>query len=182
MKPLVRAVSLMILMFVAVAAVGQSSNPKPAPELRQEDVWVGDWTCSGTAKDTPTGPEYKVDWQMHSHWILGGFFLESNSTWKGSGKKLQWLEIGCYDPIKRIHVLSGFGSDGTTWVLTATFDNETSVESGTTTDPNGTLTNFRNTFIFSSDRMAVSGTEESEQNGVRWTSFQVKGTKSKTAH
>ena len=43
------------------------------------------------------------------------------------------------------------------------------------------LTTCRNTFIFSSDRMAVSGTQECEENGVRWTAFKVKGTKSASA-
>ena len=181
MKRIALLSSVLIICLVTLFQA-QTAVPKPAPELRQEEVWVGDFTLSGTAKDTPTGPEYKLEWHMHSHWILGGFFLETDSTTKGNGVETQMLEIGSYDPIKKTHVLSGFGSDGTTWVLTATFDHETSVEIGTTTAPDGTLTNFRNTFVFSSDGMAVSGTEESEQNGVRWTSFKVKGTKSKTAH
>jgi hypothetical protein len=181
MKRILTAVSIMLLMWV-VAAQAQSSTPKPTPELKQEDVWVGDWLFSGTGKDSPTGPEYKVDWQMHSHWILGGFFLESDSTWKGNGQEAKWLEIGSYDPVKKTHIVSGFASDGTTWTLTATFDSTTCVENMTVTGPDGKVSTCRNSWHFTTDGMAISGTEECEQDGVRWTGFTVKGTKSKTAH
>ncbi len=180
MKCILPAVSLMILMFV-VAAHGQSSTPKPAPELKQWDVWVGDWTTTGTAKDTPTGPEYKVEWHTHCHWILGGFFLQWDSTWKGNGVESRWLEIGFFDPIKKIHTISGFSSDGSSWTGTVTFQGKDSqVENFTGTTPDGEVSTCRNTWHSSPDGMAASGTEECEQNGVRWTGFKVKGTKSKT--
>lgn len=44
MKNIVMTISLLVLTFAAVAAVGQSSIPKPAPELKQWDISVGDWT------------------------------------------------------------------------------------------------------------------------------------------
>jgi hypothetical protein len=75
-KYITTAVSIMLLMLTVVAAVGQSSNPKPAPELKQWDIWIGDWDFSGTAKDTQTGPEYNFDWHMHGRWILEGFFAQ----------------------------------------------------------------------------------------------------------
>jgi hypothetical protein len=181
MKRILPAVSLMILMFV-VAAHGQSSTPKPAPELKQWDVWVGSWTLSGIAKDSPTGAEYKVDWHTHGRWILGGFFAELDHIWKGNGQELHQMEILSYDSAKKIHASSGFSSDGMTWTLTATFDNGTSVENMSLKGPDGELSTCHNTWIFSSDRMAVSGTQECEQNGVRWTSFTVKGTKDKPSH
>jgi hypothetical protein len=173
MKRILPAVSLMILMFV-VAAHGQSSTPKPAPELKQADVWIGDWVFSGTRKDSPTGREYTVEWRPHCHWILGGFFLEWDSTYRGNGVELQFLEIAVYDPIKKVYSVSGFASDGSTWALTSTFDKDTWVD----TFANGC----RNTFHFSADGMAASGMQECEQKGVRWTVEQVKGTKTKTAH
>lgn len=173
MKRILPTVSLMILMFV-VAAHGQSSTPKPAPELKQADVWIGDWVFSGTRKDSPTGREYTVEWRPHCHWILGGFFLEWDSTYRGNGVELQFLEIAAYDPIKKVYSVSGFASDGSTWALTSTLDKDTWVD----TFANGC----RNTFHFSADGMAASGMQECEQKGVRWTVEQVKGTKTKTAH
>ena len=182
MKCIGTAVVVMLLMFVVVSAAGQSSTPKPAPELKKWDTSVGDWSTTGSAKDTPTGPEYKVEWYTHCHWILSGFFLEWDTTWKGKGQEMKWLEIGSYDPIKKIHTISGFDSTGMTWANTVTFDKETSVESYTVPGPDGKVIACRNTWVMSSDGMSTSGTGECEENGARWTAFKVEGTKSKTAH
>jgi hypothetical protein len=76
------------------------------------------------------------------------------------------------------HIVSAFGSDGATWTTTFTFDKETSIENSTITGPDGKLTRCRNTFVFSSDRMAVSSTNECD-DGSWW---KVRGTKPKPAH
>lgn len=181
MRRISTAVGMMVLLLAAVDAGGQSQAPKPAPELKQADIWVGNWTLSGTAKDTPTGPEYRLDLLIHSHWVLGGFFLETNSSWKGNGQQLQTLEIASYDAINKTCSVSAFASDGMSWNATFTVSNGVSIENVTTTTPDGNTSTCRGTFVFSSDREAVSGAEECEQSGVRWTAFKVKGTKSKTA-
>ena len=172
MKRITTAISMMFLILSAVAAVCQSSTSKPAPELKQADVWVGEWVFSGTGKDSPTGPEYKVDWHLHGHWILGGFFLQADSVWKDNAGETHYLEIVSYDPIKKVFSVSGFASDGSTWALTSIFDESTWVDTGA---------QCRNTFHFSPDRIAVSGISECEEKGVRWTGFQVTGTKSASA-
>jgi hypothetical protein len=176
-KYILTAVSMMLLILTAVAAVGQSSNPKPAPALKQWDIWIGDWDFSGTAKDTQTGPEYKFDWHMHGRWILNGFSGQIDSVIKGNGVETRSLEILSYDPIKKIHTVSGFQNDGLTWSTTFTFDKETSVENVRMVSPDGKVVTCRNTFVFSSDRMAVSGAAECDDG----SSWRVKGTKSKTA-
>lgn len=79
---------LAIMLFVLAlphAAASQSPEPKPRPEVKSWDFWVGDWILSGTAKDTPTGAEYSVDWRAHGRWILGGAAAEFTSSWKGAG-------------------------------------------------------------------------------------------------
>lgn len=157
----------------------QSSTAVPAAELPKQDLWVGDWTLTGTAKDTPTEPEYKVEWQSQGRRILGGHFVENRSTWKGKGKESTWLEIASYDPVRKIETVYGFDSDGGTWVLTATYPPGTCIETGASTAPDGKTSTFRNTWIVSPDGMSISGKEEVEQDGVRWTAFTVKGTKTK---
>jgi hypothetical protein len=154
-------------------------DPVPPAELKKWDVWVGDWTLSGTAKDTPTGPEYKVNWYLHEHWIANGFFVQVDQTWKGNGQEFNNVEILSYDPIKKIHTVSGFSGDGWSWVLTATFDETTTTEEGVATGPDGAVATSRTDWQFSSDGKALSGTQQSEENGVRWTAFTVKGTKSR---
>jgi len=151
----------------------------PAPELQKWDIWVGDWTLTGTAKDTPTEPEYKADWRMQGRWILGGHFVEVHGTWKGKGAESTSLEILSYDAVRRIHAFSGFETDGETWVATATFSPGICIETGTTTGPEGKIATWRNTWSVSPDGMSISGREDVEQDGVRWTAFTVKGTKTK---
>ena len=151
----------------------------PPPELQKWDIWVGDWTLIGTAKDTATEPEYKVDWRMQGRWILGRHFVEVRGTWKGKGTESTSLEILSYDVVRKIHAYSGFASDGTTWVATVKFSDGTVVETETDTGPDGKIATLRNSWSVSPDGMSISGTEEREQDGVRWTAFTVKGTKTK---
>ena len=177
MRYLITAISLLPLFYVTPSAQGQSSQPTPAPELKKWDIWIGDWALSGMAKDAPSKPAYKVDWSLHERWILGGFFVQVDHTWKGNGQTLHSLELLSYDPVKKVHTDSGFSSDGTTWTLTATFDKDTTIEDGASTGPDGHVTTCRTTWIFRGDRKALSGTQECEQEGVRWMAFRVSGRK-----
>ena len=178
MKRLSIVTGVMLLMFAAVSARAQSS-PMPPPELRKWDVWIGDWSLSGTARDAPAGPEYKLDWHLHERWILGGFFVQVDQTWRGNGQELHVMELLSYDPARKIHTVSGFASDGSTWALTAKFDGTQTIEDGTSKGLDGVITTCRTTWVFSDDRMALSGTQECEQGGARWTSMRVQGAKSK---
>ena len=173
------AVSIILPGLVSTCVNGQSSTPTPPPELKKWDVWIGDWNLSGTAKDIPTGPEYKVNWHLHEHWILNGFFAQVDQTWKGNGQEVHSIEILSYDPVKKIHTVSGFSDDGWTWALTATFNKTTTTEEGVATGPDGAIVTSRTDWQFSSDGKTLSGTQQSEQNGVRWTTFTVNGTKSR---
>jgi hypothetical protein len=174
-----RIASLTSLIFAAASAQGQSSSATRPPDLEKWDVWAGDWSLSGKAKDSPTAPEYKVDWYLHERWILDGFFMQVDQTWKGNGPELHSLEILSFDPVRKIHTVSGFSSDGSTWSLTAVFKGAMVVENGESRAPDGGLTKCQMTWTFSDDRMALSGTQQCEENGVRWTAIDVSGRKSK---
>ncbi len=180
MNRVATAIGVMLFFLVGVAEA-QAGAPKIAPELKHWELWVGDWTLVGTAKDNPTEPEYKVDWRSQGRWILEGFFVEFTTTWKGKGPEQHWLEILSYDAVRSIHTFSGFSSTGETWTGTATFGDSTLIETGISTFSDGKVVTWRITWIFSADRMTISGRQEWEQGGVRWTSFTVKGTKAKTA-
>ena len=116
---------------------------------------------------------------MQGRWILGGHFVEVSGTWKGKGEKSTSLEILSYDPVRRIHAFSGFATDATTWVATATFTPGICIETGITTGPDGKTATWRNTWSVRPDGMSILGREDVEQDGVRWTGFTVKGTKAK---
>jgi hypothetical protein len=167
-----------MILIPLIVAQAQAQAKTPA-EL---GMWVGDWKMAGTAKDTPTEPEYKLDWQLHGRLILKGHFVQIDHIWKGKRTEDHYLEILSYDPIKGAFLSSGFQSDGGGWLSTAPFNfkDKTYVENGTFTDVDGKITKFQITWIFSDDRMALSAIQECEQDGVRWTGFTVNGTKAKT--
>ena len=176
MRRVTGAVGLVTLV-LAVTARAQAPTPAPPPEMKQWDLWVGDWAIVGTAKDAPSEPEYHVEWHAQGRSILGGFFVEVSSTWKGQGAEQTFLEILSYDPVRKLHAISGFANDGTTWVGTAAFSDRTSKDTGTDTSPDGETTRWRNTWTVSPDGMSISGKEEREQDGTWWTTFTVRGTR-----
>jgi hypothetical protein len=92
------------------------------------------------------------------------------------------MEIISYDLVKKMHTVAGFSGDGWTWALAATFDKTTTTEEGVAAGPDGTIVTSRIKWEFSSDGKVLSGTQQSKQNGIRWTVFTVKGTKSKLTH
>jgi hypothetical protein len=87
------------------------------------------------------------------------------------------LEILSYDPVKKLPASYGFAADGSTWSATATFSGLNCVETGTTVTPAGKHLKWRVKFTISKDRRSVSGSQEVEQDGAKWTAFTVKGTK-----
>ena len=56
--------------------------------------------------------------------------MQVDQIWEGNGQMTHALEMLSYDPSKKIYIDSGFGSDGSTWSLTATFDGATMIEQG----------------------------------------------------
>jgi len=171
---------LFVIFFVGIAsAAAQTPPPSPSPEVRKWDIFAGDWNLSGVAQDAPSATQYKVDWSLHERWILGGFFMQVDQVWKGNGQESHALEILSYDPVKKAHVSSGFSDDGSTWNLTASFQDNTVTEESVSKNPAGQPTTCHTTFEFSSDHNSLSGTQECEENGKRWTTFRVKGNRSK---
>jgi hypothetical protein len=169
-----------VILFAIVFAgtsciVAQTSAPSPSPEVRKWDIFEGDWVLSGTAQDAPTGTTYKVDWTLHEHWILGGFFMQVDQVWKRNGQESHALEILSYDPVRKVHTSSGYASDGSAWNLTASFRDNTVIEESVSQNPAGQPTTCHTTFVFSADHTSLSGTQECEENGARWTAFRVKG-------
>lgn len=179
-----RIIFLILILCACLEPLGRTQAPaaSPPPELQKWNLWVGDWTLEGTAKDTGAEPEYKLDWRMQGRWILGGHFVDVRGIWRGKGAESVALEIGSYDRGRRIYAISGFADDGTTWVGTVTFSDGISIETGTDTGPDGKTTKWVRTWSVSPDGMSISGREEREQDGVRWTSFRVKGTKTNPVH
>jgi hypothetical protein len=101
--------------------------------------------------------------------------MQVDQVWKGNGQESHALEILSYDPVRKTHTSSGFSDDGSTWNLTASFHDNTVSEESLSKNPEGQPTTCHTTFVFSAERSSLSGTQECEENGRRWTAFRVKG-------
>src|SRR5271157_4956265 len=68
-----------ILLFTS-AAFAQMGPPKPGPELKKLDYFLGTWTSEGESKPSPMGPGGKFTESGHGEWMDGGFFLVVTPT------------------------------------------------------------------------------------------------------
>jgi len=103
--------------------------------------------------------------------------MQVDQIWKGIGPQVHSLEILSFDPVRKIHTVAGFSSDGSTWYLTATFNGRVVIEKGESRGPDGVLTRCQTTWVFSDALTALSGSQECAQNGVRWKAIDVRGRK-----
>src|SRR4051794_12608777 len=64
-----------VLCLITVAAFGQSN-----PKLKEVQVVLGSWQCTGMTFASPYGPEHPTKATVHGTWILGGAWLQINYT------------------------------------------------------------------------------------------------------
>ena len=164
----------------SVVAQGQTSNLHAGPEYNILDTWAGIWTIQLEAKDSQTGPTYKVEWILKGRRTLGGYFLEVQHVWKAKGIETDGIEVTGYDPIAKAFSTHIFYDDGSSIISAPMFANdETCIENGTEYRLDGKPSKIRVTWNFSPDRKSLSVKREDEKDGTWWMSFQGKGVHSK---
>jgi hypothetical protein len=164
------------VMVSAVTIRAQTKTAQPGPEYNVLNAWTGDWVIQGEAKDTESGPAYKVYWTLKGQRILGGFFLQIHHMWKAQGIIQNGLEITGYDPVKKMCSTYISYDDGSWLISTPTFiDEKTCIETGTTFYPDGRVQRYRYTWNFSSDGKSLSLKGENETAGKWWSQFEAKG-------
>jgi Protein of unknown function (DUF1579) len=125
-----RRISILIgstILSLARIAAAQMPLPKPAPELKQLDYFLGNWTVDGDMKR----PGGKTTLTEPNKWMDGGFFLISNSEFKsagmGNGSGISFLG---YSPAEKAYTYDEYNSigeavhsqgalDGDTWTWTS---------------------------------------------------------------
>lgn len=168
-------VSLFLLSSSSVLAQIQD-RPKPGPEQKQLEVWVGEWKYEGSLMDTPLGPGGKFAGKMSTRMILDGLFLESRGQDKGvyGGKKLVYksLMIQWYDPIKRIYVDGGYDNDGTVGRGETTVNGSIWTKTGTVVDSKGKTNLFKSVSSIATDgKLITTKSELSVDDGKTWIPY-----------
>lgn len=104
-------IALSIPLLVATAAA-QAPLPKPGPEQKRLEVFVGDWTFEGEFSLGTMGQGGKVTGTETSR-MLGGFFVERHFQEKGpSGSRRRGVHVFGFDPVKKTYITSDFDSTG----------------------------------------------------------------------
>lgn len=107
-------------------AFGQGPQmPKPAPELKKLDYFVGSWKTEADMKPNPYGPGGKITGSDKVQWMEGNFFLIVHSRFSGSmGSGLELAAMG-YDPAKKVYTYNSFNSMGERDSATGTVEGDT---------------------------------------------------------
>jgi hypothetical protein len=114
----------------AAAAMAQMEAPKPAPELKKLDVFIGSWTLDGDMKPGPMGPGGKMTENEKCEWMDGGFYVVCHSDYKssmGNGVGLSVMGYSSDDKAYTYREFNSFGEfvdskgslDGDTWTWSA---------------------------------------------------------------
>ena len=92
-----RAVMALLLLLFTASMQAQGPAPKPGPEYKAYEVWLGDWQYEGEAKDSPIGPGGKYSGRTTVRWVLDGWFMEFRSQERGNLGDLEVVEFDWYD-------------------------------------------------------------------------------------
>ena len=116
-----------MLLGIVLSARAQTETPKPAPELKKLDYFVGTWTAEGNIQPGPMGPGGKFTGTNHVQWMQGGFFLVTHSEFNGAmGQGTETAYMG-YDSNEKMYTYDSFNTlgeadhakgnlDGDTWI------------------------------------------------------------------
>lgn len=119
------AVLVFSLLFVP-AGSAQMQMPKPGPELKKLDYFLGNWTCDGDMKPGAMGPGGKSTMTENSKWMDGGFFVVAHSTYDsgamGKGTGISFLG---YDTDEKKYTYNEFNSQGEAIASKGTADGDT---------------------------------------------------------
>ncbi len=119
-----------VALMLAAGAMGQMEAPKPGPELKKLDVFVGPWTLEGNMKPGMMGPGGSMTENEKCEWMEGGFYLVCRSEYKsamGDGVGLSVMGYSAEDKAYTYREFDSFGEfddsrgtfDGDTWTWTS---------------------------------------------------------------
>lgn len=102
--------------------------PKPGPEVKKLEYFLGTWTIEGTVGQGPWGTGGKYSSEDTAEWMPGGFFLVGHSDFKmpaevgGDGMETAFMG---YDTGKNMYTFDAFSSQGRHQVSQGTASGDT---------------------------------------------------------
>lgn len=117
---------LLGILLAATAAFAQMGIPKPGPEVKKLDYFVGHWTSEGDMKPGPMGPGGKFKIQETTEWMDGGYYIVIHSKSSGGGMP-DWTSTAYmgYDTQEKVYTYNEFNSMGEPSASKGTVDGDT---------------------------------------------------------
>jgi hypothetical protein len=128
MKRLQLAVLLTSGLLASAAVQAQEKKmeaPKPAPEAKRLDYFVGNWHSEGQMKPGPWGPGGKMSGEDKCSWMEEGFFVVCHSEGSGPMGTMHGIGVMGYDAAKKTYTWNGFNSMGENEHASGTVDGKT---------------------------------------------------------
>jgi hypothetical protein len=97
---------------LTAAAMAQMEAPKPAPEVKKLDMFVGSWTLDGNMKPGAMGPGGSMTENEKCEWMEGGFYLVCHSDYKSSMGNGVGLSVMGYSADGKAYTYREFNSFG----------------------------------------------------------------------
>jgi hypothetical protein len=167
---------------VAVAAVAQAppATPKPGPEHKKMEIFVGTWTYEGEAKKTVFGPAGKFSGTDVYEMLPGGLYIQHHYDEKNPLGSMKGVEIWAYDPIKKVYTNNYFNSTGEFGSGTCTVNGNAWTWMGNSVTYEGKTAYWRTTVtVTNATSLAVKG-EASSDGRTYVSAYEGKWTKGKS--
>jgi Protein of unknown function (DUF1579) len=123
---------------VALCVAGvtaQGPPPKPGPEHKKLEYFVGKWTTTGNMKASPMGPGGKIKATDTCEWFQGGFAVVCNSQGTGPSGPMKSIGIMSYSTDQKVYTYYGLDNSWMVMMSAAkgnvTGDTWTYVDEGT---------------------------------------------------
>jgi hypothetical protein len=98
--------------FGTAISFAQGPPPKPGPELKKLEYFVGAWNSEGDIKPGPFGPGGKFTAKENLEWMDGGFFLVGHSEGDSPMGHDKGLSVWGYDPEEKVYTFHAFNNMG----------------------------------------------------------------------
>ena len=112
---MIRKTILLSFAFLFAASAWAQANPKPGPEVKKLEYFIGTWSSEGTISPGPWGQGGKFSGTDIMEWMPGNFFIEGHSDYKmpaelgGDGKAVSFMG---YDTNQNTYTYNDFNSQG----------------------------------------------------------------------
>jgi hypothetical protein len=177
-----RAVVGVAVLVLVAGVVLRAQAPKPYPELKKLQPFIGEWVSEGEDKATPLGPAGKTTGKATGKWMLNGFHLEWEYAYTNeANQKFSGREIDCYDPISKTFPARWFENDGSYTSGAYIPNGNVIVFQGTTTNATRKY-EFRQTYTYAPDFNSYTYKAEISLDGKVWIlGNEGKGTRVKSS-